>query len=223
MSWKQYGGINMLDTNNLNINTLSVDNIILRKAYAGNFDICGSLVVNTNVYIDHDLFVYGNTQLNHTTSETLIVNGATDFYGDVHFHGTFTSRGNVLTQDSIESIGNTTVGKYLFINNHTENTSTFPYFYSNLNGMGVNRNDPYASFDICSNQTRALSVISQTPLSQNVLVQNQNNRGIVLSASNEQNRIDFVSFVDEHDKRRGTNFLQTFPELENLYNNVKNR
>ena len=39
----------------------------------------------------------------------------------------------------------------------------------------------------------------------------------------EQNRIDFVSFVDEHDKRRGTNFLQTFPELENLYNNVKNR
>jgi hypothetical protein len=39
----------------------------------------------------------------------------------------------------------------------------------------------------------------------------------------EQNRVDFVNFVDEHDKRRGTNFLQTFPELENLYNNVKNR
>lgn len=36
------------------------------------------------------------------------------------------------------------------------------------------------------------------------------------------NRKDFVSFVDEHDKRRGTNFLQTFPQLENLYNHVKN-
>lgn len=36
------------------------------------------------------------------------------------------------------------------------------------------------------------------------------------------NRKDFISFVDEHDKRRGTDFLKTFPQLENLYNNVKN-
>jgi len=39
----------------------------------------------------------------------------------------------------------------------------------------------------------------------------------------EKNRKDFVKFVDEHDKRRGTNFLKTFPELEKLYTNVKNR
>jgi hypothetical protein len=38
-----------------------------------------------------------------------------------------------------------------------------------------------------------------------------------------KNRKDFVKFVDEHDKRRGTNFLKTFPELEKLYTNVKNR
>jgi hypothetical protein len=38
----------------------------------------------------------------------------------------------------------------------------------------------------------------------------------------ELNRKDFVSFVDEHDKRRGTEFLKTFPQLEKLYNNVKN-
>lgn len=30
-------------------------------------------------------------------------------------------------------------------------------------------------------------------------------------------RSDFVLFVDEHDKRRGTNFLETFPEMANLY------
>jgi hypothetical protein len=39
----------------------------------------------------------------------------------------------------------------------------------------------------------------------------------------QQNKIDFVKFVDEHDKRRGTNFIETFPELEKMYNNVKNR
>jgi len=28
---------------------------------------------------------------------------------------------------------------------------------------------------------------------------------------------DFYLFVNEHDRRRGTNFLQTFPELEEFY------
>jgi len=37
------------------------------------------------------------------------------------------------------------------------------------------------------------------------------------------NRNDFILFVDEHDRRRGTNFLETFPEFEKLYNYVKNK
>lgn len=39
----------------------------------------------------------------------------------------------------------------------------------------------------------------------------------------EKNRKDFIVFVDEHDKRRGTNFLETFPQFKKLYNDVKNR
>jgi hypothetical protein len=39
----------------------------------------------------------------------------------------------------------------------------------------------------------------------------------------EKNRLDFVLFVDEHDRRRGTDFLETFPEFKKLYNDVKNR
>lgn len=39
----------------------------------------------------------------------------------------------------------------------------------------------------------------------------------------EQNRKDFVSFVDEYDERRGTNFILTFPELKNFYYDVKNK
>ncbi len=35
------------------------------------------------------------------------------------------------------------------------------------------------------------------------------------------NRKDFVLFVDEHDRRRGTNFLKTFPEMEDFYNHCK--
>jgi hypothetical protein len=36
-----------------------------------------------------------------------------------------------------------------------------------------------------------------------------------------QNRKDFVIFVDEHDRRRGTNFLETFPEMNDVYNEWK--
>ena len=33
----------------------------------------------------------------------------------------------------------------------------------------------------------------------------------------KKNRKDFVLFVDEHDRRRGTDFLKTFPEMEEAY------
>jgi hypothetical protein len=33
----------------------------------------------------------------------------------------------------------------------------------------------------------------------------------------EQGRRNLIAFVKEHDKRRGTDFLATFPELEDFY------
>lgn len=36
-----------------------------------------------------------------------------------------------------------------------------------------------------------------------------------------KHRVDFVRFVDEHDLRRGTNFLETFPELKFFYESIK--
>lgn len=33
---------------------------------------------------------------------------------------------------------------------------------------------------------------------------------------------DFIRFVIEHDKRRGTNFLATFPEMEPFYTSILN-
>ena len=36
-----------------------------------------------------------------------------------------------------------------------------------------------------------------------------------------QQRIDFVKYFDEYDKRKGTNFLKTFPEYKDFYNMCK--
>lgn len=38
-----------------------------------------------------------------------------------------------------------------------------------------------------------------------------------------RNRKDFVIFIDEHDRRRGTNFLKTFPEMEEFYKMCKGK
>lgn len=37
----------------------------------------------------------------------------------------------------------------------------------------------------------------------------------------EQNQKDFASFVEEHDKRRGTNFQNTFPEMNDFLQKCK--
>lgn len=47
-------------------------------------------------------------------------------------------------------------------------------------------------------------------------------QGADQSFSVKQSQQDFVKFVDEHDKRRGTNFLHTFPEMAGLYIDTKN-
>lgn len=36
-----------------------------------------------------------------------------------------------------------------------------------------------------------------------------------------EHQIDFIRFVDEHDARRGTNFLETFPEFTEVYHKWK--
>jgi hypothetical protein len=45
---------------------------------------------------------------------------------------------------------------------------------------------------------------------------------LINSDPNESYLKDFVAFFDEHDRRRNTNFLATFPELTELYNYCKN-
>ena len=37
----------------------------------------------------------------------------------------------------------------------------------------------------------------------------------------EKQRKDFILFINEYDKRRGKNFLETFPEMEDFYNSCK--
>ena len=37
----------------------------------------------------------------------------------------------------------------------------------------------------------------------------------------KQDQQDFIKFIDEHDNRRGTDFLKTFPEMQDVYTNFR--
>lgn len=66
-SWKTYGGINRFDkSGQINADSITVNNMTLRHAYQGDFDICGQLLLSGNAYlydsinIGKDAVVYGN-------------------------------------------------------------------------------------------------------------------------------------------------------------------
>ena len=49
-------------------------------------------------------------------------------------------------------------------------------------------------------------------------------KSIFISSLKNTNKLfqqDFVKFVDEYDRRRNTNFLETFPEMEKFYKDIK--
>jgi len=193
-SWKQYGGLTQMESSrSINVNTISTDNIILRKAYGGNFDICGSLIVNTNVYIDKDLYENGNSYMNNITANSIILNNRSDFYGPVFFHGDFNSKNNILTQESISSDLSITVGTQLYFNNGVNGSTSadYNYMFGNISGIGLNRIDPVATLDISSSNVYALNVVGHQPVNTNILAQNVGGNGIILSADVSNSLLGF--------------------------------
>lgn len=183
----------MESSRTINVNTLSTDNIILRKAYAGNFDICGSLVVNTNVYVDKDFYESGNSYMKNITANTLLINDGTDFYGPVFFHSDFHARNDILTQQSIASQQSITVGTQLYFNNGVNGSTNaaYNYMFGNISGIGVNRIDPVATLDISSANVYALNVVGHQPVNTNILAKNIGGNGIVLSADVDNSIVGF--------------------------------
>jgi predicted acyltransferase (DUF342 family) len=64
MSWKKFGGIKQLDTfNNLNTNSITTDDFVMREAYKGTFTISGELFVNEDCSLNGNVFVGKNVSV----------------------------------------------------------------------------------------------------------------------------------------------------------------
>ena len=188
MSWKNFGGIQQIKQANVFAKTITTDDIILRKAYANNFNINGSINVNENANINNNLTVNNTSTLNDVSMNTLIVNHNTIMNGDTIAENL--TVGNILV-DTIQTNGNAQVNSHFYLNdNH--------YLYGTSTGIGIDKEDPIATLDISSNQTAALNVSTSQYINKNILACNKFNNGIVLGAYTDdsfrnQSGIDFFN------------------------------
>jgi len=187
MSWKSFGGISQLSTSNVNVTTITANDIILRKAYAGDFAIAGSIIVNTDAEITGNLVVGKSSTLNDVSMTSLNVSSKAVFRGDVSMNQTLSA--NNISSNTIQTSGDVTLGSHLYLN-------TPHYFYGTSQGIGLDRTDPKATLDICSNQISSLNVGTSTNTNKNILAKNGLNNGVVIGASGSQSSIDFFTTND---------------------------
>ena len=187
-SWKSYGGINKFETKgSINADVLSINKLNLKEVYQGNFDICGQLniyggvSIQENLDISGDLNVRGNTILGIEGSE-FIVNASSIFEGPALFNNTFTTVGNISTQQNIIAQQNVFIGNVLYFESGNVFSGKGPFLYGNVFSndvaLGINTMNPQAALDISTNLTRGLNIMSYNNVNENIIAQNLVKNGV---------------------------------------------
>jgi hypothetical protein len=198
MSWKTFGGINQIKTANINTKSIATDDIILRKAYAGDFVINGSIIVYKDAEISGNMIVRKHSSLNDVCMNSLIVNNSAIFNGNVNLTGSIS--GNNIITETFQSIGNAEFNSKVYYNDH--------YLFGNANGIGIDKQNPVAALDICSNLVAGLNIFTSNSTNKNILASNRFNKGIVVGASGSQNTsIDFFTNTDISNTGIGDSYI----------------
>ena len=173
-SWKKYGGINHFEQlTNINSTNLVVDHLSLRFPYEGIFSICGELIVSGDSFLDNDLTIQGNTYCedNVFVTKELYVDGKVGLSADLNV------RGNTYLYNPLNLIGNTGKGTM--------------YFAGDINGVGMNKQNPEAILDIYGSKPEILNVYSDQYYTTNILARNKLNYGITLTSDILSSNINF--------------------------------
>jgi carbonic anhydrase/acetyltransferase-like protein (isoleucine patch superfamily) len=205
MSWKQYGGINKLDKlNNISVNTVSTDSLIIREPILGNLDICGNVVIDGSLVIHNYLDIKKNSLFegNVLMSRNLDISKNVVIDGNLTVGGLLTTNNTLILQSLGINVdfdvsrnttlrGNTSLYKYVFFD--FSNSSVFLKGNSASNNLGLNVAEPQSTLDICGNSISSLNVFSSNEFTRNVLVQNQNSRGISIFSNTQFSGIQFYN------------------------------
>jgi hypothetical protein len=203
-SWKSYGGINNYEnTNNITVDHLSANYFTLKNEYVGYFSICGELSVTDDTYLRSNVFVGGN----HVISRESVVNGNSfnkknvDIRGnlgvgkDVDISGDTLMWGNLHLMQNYELEGNLMVnGNMIQMGLVNRNPKTYNINLSSLDKkLGFNNSTPTHTFDIKTDQIDGFSIKSDKPTNNNIIAQNNSNKGIVVKTGDSTSSLNFFN------------------------------
>lgn len=208
-SWKQFGGVhNMEKSNNISTNSLSANFFTLKNSYIGLFAISGELIVTndskleSNVFVGENLDVYNNTRIlgntfikkNLIVTETTGIGGNVDISGDTLMWGNLHIMQNYEIEKNLEVNGNLIHMGLLVRNPQGHETNEYNINIKSVDKkLGLNNANPLYSLDICSNQTQVFSVFSNQLTNENVIAQNNSEKGITVSATNLESSVNFFN------------------------------
>lgn len=190
--WKQYGGMNKLDTyNNVTVNAIVADTFTLKKSYYGTFDICGELHVSGNALVDSDIKGENLTITNDISCNRLFVNSKSTHYSDMDVCGNLkVYSGNAYFYKNVDISSNLYLSKQLFLG---DSQIAFINATNTIGNIGINTTTPISAFDISSNKSFVINVSSSQDNTSSVLARNKNNRGISLQTDSSSSSINFFN------------------------------
>jgi len=166
-TWRQYGGTRKQNQlHNLTIGTLVADQVLIRESYAGKFKIPGSIFVGADVNAIGNVYAFGSSV---TTFDSYV--GKNLYLNKNLYFGRDASLSEIELLQHAYMAGN----------------------FANKT-IGINTQNPVSSFDINGSndkQTQILSVSSLNAEVRSIPAKNVNNRGIALSATDDNAKMSF--------------------------------
>ena len=171
-SWKQYGGISKMDEFNvINASTVIAEQFVSRSTKPiyqylnGTFEVSLDLSAGINIMAGNSIYA----------DVDLFVNKNIHSNNKIFFGGnSFTNSGNTFPT--------------------VANDSTHAFLYGDVNYVGINTTSPKTIFNITGtidSETDILTVESGNAYIRNIIGQNNNQKGIVIDASNDNANIFF--------------------------------
>ena len=192
-TWKNYGGVRKLDQfNTMSVYSFAADVFTLRQSCYGTFDICGEFHVSGNARVDSNIYGNNLTIVNDISANRLFVNDITVHKNNVDVSGTlYVYNGNSYLMQNLDVSGHIYLRKELYLGN---SFNSYLYGTDTSGNIGVNTHTPIASLDISSQYPFAFNVGSKTQSQiYSVPLQNNGNKGFVLSANTTTSRIGFYN------------------------------
>ena len=181
--WRQYGGKqNYTTQNDITTNTLICNNFTLINSYDGTFNVNGSIIVSQGISVGGSAIIGGNIDVSGNINASNLNIASATILGDVSMNGNLVVDKNATIEQDLY------LYDYLYLG---PDSASFLYGTQFSQEIGVNTDNPQATFDINGNQTQVLNVYSNQPTNRNIIAQNVNQHGIAVQATDSASTIQF--------------------------------